>query len=234
MKRISEIIYGIDGNPEEKLGFLKAFFKKYFPVFSVTIFGLLIVFFLLHVFYNKPYFRAVIIAKDLGKITHVLGRIDSDCSILEIENVQNYVDFLNVEKFAGSEVGCLNLAYPKNWKGPYLMDNPTFQGKPYQIVKTREGVFVLPGNGVKLPNGFVVGKDFTISYDSSIPKMMLRGGPLNYNGQPLAVKLKFRIGDWKTRELKQEEMEEISSVLEEFSAAMPFTHNQTNEYRKAV
>ena len=65
-----------------------------------------------------------------------------------------------VKSFEGSEVGSLNLAYPKKWQGPYLGDNPTFQGKAYQIIRTKNGYFVTPGDGIMLPNGLVIGRDF--------------------------------------------------------------------------
>ncbi len=138
---------------------------------------------------------------------------------------------MTVEEFSGSEVGSLNLAYPKNWRGPYLRENPVFQGKLYDIVKTKEGVFVIPGKGAKLPNNLVLGKDFKITFQSSIVQMIKEGGELNYNGQPLAMQLKFKIGDWGKEKMTAEEIEEIKSILEEFNRAMPFTQNRTVPYR---
>ena len=60
--------------------------------------------------------------------------------------------------------------------------------------------------------------------------MMAKGGVLNYRDKPLAAKLEFVIGDWQRQELDLKEIEEINAVLEEFNAAMPFTHNQTVPY----
>ncbi len=231
MRKIEDIMIGIDRKIDQKVKPLAGFFQKYFPVFSITLLTLLLLAFVARVFHNKPYFTAILIKTDIKQIVCALNRIDHDCSILKIENKNNYVDFLNVEKFTGSEVGPLNLAYPKNWRGPYISDNPTMQGKPYRIVKTKNGVFVVPGDFVKLPNGLRVGKDFKIDYNSDVAKMIGNGGQLNYKGRVLGAKLEFKIGDWPKPVMKKEEIAEINSVLEEFNAAMPFTQNQTAPYQ---
>ncbi len=227
---MKDLFTNIDQKVDRKVKPFWGIFKKYFPIFSATLLSLLLIFFILRVFHNKPYFASAIISSDLRKIVSALEKIDKDCSILSMDNVQNNVDFLNVKSFTGSEIGSLNLAYPKNWRGPYLYDNPTFKGKSYRIVKAKDGVFVIPGDGVKLPNGLIVGKDFKITPDSLISKMIESRGKLNYKGSSLAVQLKFEIGDWSQIELKEKEIEEISSVLKEFNEAMPFAHNQTAPY----
>ena len=226
MRKIDETIVELD-QKSEKLNPVWEHVKKYFPIFSTTLLTLLVLFFILRVFHNKPYFTAAIIQDNIRSIVGSLRKIDDDCNILSIENEKNYVDFLTVEKFTSSEVGPLNLAYPKNWQGPYLKNNPTLQEKLYEIVKTKDGIFVIPGNGVKLPNGLTVGKDFKIMYQSDISKMLKMGGKLNYNGKPLATKLEFKIGDWGNQKEKQKRTREISSIDEEFNEAMPFTQNET-------
>ncbi|MBD3231276.1 hypothetical protein GF322_01305 [Candidatus Dependentiae bacterium] len=231
MKKIDDIIINFDRKVDQKIKPVAGAFQKYFPIFSISLFALLILLFVVKIFHNKPYFAAAIITTDIKKIVNALNNIDDDCSILKIKDKNNFIDFLNITKFTGSEVGPLNLAYPKNWRGPYLYDNPTMQGKLYRIVRTKEGIFIVPGDFVKLPNGLHVGKDFKIDYNSSILKMIDKGGALNYKGRPLAAKLKFKIGDWQKPKIKKEEIAEINSVLEEFNAAMPFTHNQTVPYR---
>ncbi len=200
-------------------------FKKFFPILSITLLFLLVIFFLFRVYKNKPYFVTSLISDDIVMIVDSLNRIDKECSILSIEHNRNYIDFLNVVKFTGSEVGCLNLAYPDKWQGPYIEDNPTMHGKLYEIVKTKEGVFVVPGLGVKLPNGFRVGKHFEINFDSSISEMIQPNGPLNYKGQALAKKLEFEIGDWGREELTKKQIESFNDAIKEFNAAMPFTKN---------
>jgi len=41
-------------------------------------------------------------------------------------------------------VGPMNLAYPENWQGPYMVQHPTYGGIDYQIVRTDAGYFIAP------------------------------------------------------------------------------------------
>jgi len=221
MKRLSEFFVKTEMGAGQRF---VSFFKKYFIIFSVTIFFGLTFLFFWKTFHSKPYFTAVLINKDISKILDALSKIDRDCSILNIEKDRNYIDFLSVEKFSGSEVGCLNLAYSGKWKGPYLSSNPTLQGKLYEIVKTKEGIFIIPGVGVKLPSGHVIGKDFKIDKQTSILKMMKTDGELNFEGRPLAVQINFIIGDWNSDVQKRsEKIKYWQDIIDEFNAAMPFT-----------
>ncbi|MBD3273431.1 hypothetical protein GF385_03730 [Candidatus Dependentiae bacterium] len=227
MKDFKEIIKDLDKKTDKIERKTSKIFKKIFPIFSITLLSLLVIFFIARVYREKPYFVTSVIANDIRIIVNALNKIDRECSILSIENQRNYIDFLNVIKFTGSEVGCLNLAYPEKWQGPYVKDNPTMQGKLYEIIKNKEGVYVVPGVGVKLPNGFKVGKDFELSFDSSVDEMLKDGGFLNYKGLYLAAKLKFEIGDWGREELRKKRLESFNDALEEFNQAMPFTQNET-------
>lgn len=206
-------------------------FKKYFPFVSAFFLIIILVFFFTRVFRDKPYFATTVLNNEVSKIADALNKVDYDCSILSIENEKNPVDFLTVKTFVGSEIGSLNVAYPKNWKGPYLLDNPRFEGKLYQIIKTKQGAFVIPGDGVKLPNGQVVNKSFRINYDSDVSKMLDQGGQLNYQGTSLGKKLEFKIGDLGKTEVKKSEIEQINKALEEFNEAMPFACNQTAPFK---
>ena len=224
MKFLNNFFSKADRVIEEKSASWKRFFKKFFVIFSTVLFVSLVALFVWKNFRSRPYLTAALINKDISRILDSLSKIDRDCSILEIENDKNVIDFLSVEKFAGSEVGCLNLAYPNNWKGPYLKRNPVLQGKPYEIVKTKDGIFIVPGDGVYLPNGLTIGKDFKIDKDSSILEMLKRGGNLNFDGKPLTVKIDFVIGDWDTNfKTKQEKYTYWQKMINEFNAAMPFT-----------
>lgn len=225
MKNLQGIIKDLDKKTDNIGKKTKRRFKKFFPILSITLLFLLVIFFLFRVYKNKPYFVSSLISDDIVMIVDSLNRIDKECSILSINHERNYIDFLNIVKFTGSEVGCLNLAYPDKWQGPYIEDNPTMRGKLYEIVKTKEGIFVVPGLGVKLPNGLRVGKDFEIKFDSLMSEMIKVNGPLNYKGQVFAVKLEFEIGDWSTEELTKKQIESFNDVIKEFNAAMPFTKN---------
>jgi hypothetical protein len=56
--------------------------------------------------------------------------------------------------------------------------------------------------------------------------MLQPGGQLNYKGEPLARKLKFKIGDWDTPGIASSTIETIRKALKEFSDALPFAQNK--------
>lgn len=137
------------------------------------------------------WFKAVydidsVIANDILLLAEKLEQIHADCEIISFEHQKNFIDFLNVISFEGSEVGPLNLTYPKNWKGPYLKDNPTIQEIYYQVVKTKYGYFVVPGPNVRLSSGLVIGKDIIFDEDADIEKMIVDGQLRSRKGRPLA------------------------------------------------
>ncbi|MDR3550698.1 MAG: hypothetical protein P4L31_04750 [Candidatus Babeliales bacterium] len=134
-------------------------------------------------------YEAKLIAKDLTMLADVFARIDKRCRIMEFDGQINTINFLNVKSFNGSEVGPMNLAYPTQWQGPYLTEHPKIQDKDYQIVKTRHGYFITPGNGVTLPNGKVIGKDIILDENADIAAMLNDEKMLKYKDTPLAVSL---------------------------------------------
>lgn len=130
----------------------------------------------------------LIIASDVERLAHILMDIHASCAIIDFDNQQNSINFLNVKSFSGSEVGPMNLTYPHKWQGPYLTDNPTMHEKEYMVVKTQKGYFITPGNGVKLPNGQVIGTDLILNEYADIPHL-ITSGMLSYNNKALAVAL---------------------------------------------
>jgi hypothetical protein len=208
------------------------FLKKYFPIISISLFVLLIGLFIFKMFYSKSEFVASAINNDITAIALSLEKIDRECSILSFEHNKNFVDFLNVKAFSGSRVGSMNLAYSDKWDGPYLKSNPTIKSKFYVIVKAEDGLFVVPGNGVKLPNKLVIGKDFEITEKSLVGKMIQEGGKLFFKGKQLGKQLKFKVGDWPRPEKEENKrLEEISKTLKEFNDSMPFTKNEDQDLR---
>jgi hypothetical protein len=131
----------------------------------------------------------VTIADDVVLLAHIFDHINKTAKIISFEHQKNYIDFLNVKSFVGSEVGPINLAYPDKWEGPYLKDNPTIQEKYYQVVHTNQGYFIVPGPGVKLFNGKIIGTDIMLDKNANIKAMMQEGGVLNFNDRPLAVQI---------------------------------------------
>ncbi len=130
-----------------------------------------------------------IIADDMDRLEAIFKSINDTSHIIDFEGDRNPINFLNVKSFVGSAVGSMNLAHPDMWQGPYLTSNPTVQNKLYDVVKTRSGYFIVPGNGVKLPSGQVFGKDITITPTTDVPALVKHLAVLTYNNKPLIREL---------------------------------------------
>ncbi len=167
--------------------------KNFLSIFiSLILLALLIMTIWVFMKYS-PQFVDNVIADDIQKLHKIFDEIDQNCQILGFEHEKNYIDFLNVIKFAGSEVGSMNLIYPEHWKGPYLKDNPTAQEKYYQIVETKKGYYITPGDGVKLANGNTIGKDIILNKNADISAMTIDPNLLlTKDGRPLAAKIQLR------------------------------------------
>lgn len=133
-----------------------------------------------------------IAAEQVKTLVKILRKIDDTCGIVSITRDRSVIDFLTVKSFVGSEVGPLNLMEPKKWAGAYLDANYAIQGKLYEIIRTKEGYYVVPGEGVKLSSGKVIGKDIIFTYDTDIEAYVNDAGGLEVNGYPLAVRLHLR------------------------------------------
>jgi hypothetical protein len=151
-----------------------------------------------------------VIVQDLQKLAETFKRIESSANIIGIKHQRNYIDFLNVKSFTGSEVGPLNLAHPQQWQGPYFQDNPTVQGQLYQIVRTKNGYFITPGDGVKLSNGAIIGKDIVLDENANIQALMLDPKKLFSEGNVVAVPLPVSLSAFD--ELRQENALSYDSV----------------------
>lgn len=157
---------------------------------SITIFAL-VVLFLGNLWNQKKESDITILNHDIEQLAAILQTIHTTCTINGFDAQKNSINFLNVKEFSGSEVGPINLAHPKKWQGPYLKDNPTYQTIEYQIVRTKKGYFITPGDGVQLPNGKIVGKDLILNEDSDINELLKEGNSFNVNGKKLAAHLPF-------------------------------------------
>lgn len=139
----------------------------------------------------SSYQSGALIADDVECIARIIERVHSDSGIIRFTHDATVVDFLNVRSFVGSQVGSITLAQPDKWQGPYLVSNPTAQDVEYQIINTQQGLFVVPGNGVTLPNGKLIGADLILTRDSDIGSMMYDPEKLFFNGKPLAAKIEL-------------------------------------------
>jgi len=85
----------------------------------------------------------------------------------------------------------MNLAQQEEREGPDLKENPTMQHIAYQVVSTKKGYFITPGDGVKLPNKKIVGRDIILDQKADIEAMMLNPDELMYQDRPLAARLEL-------------------------------------------
>ena len=138
------------------------------PFIAFGILGSLVIIYVFVVRRETSSYLNNLIADNVVQLKTIFERIDSTCGIIDFEYEKNWINFLNVGTFLGSEVGPMNLRNSRNWEGPYLRDNPTIQEKEYQIVKVREGYAVMPGVGVRLSNGAVVGIDILVTPHTSV------------------------------------------------------------------
>lgn len=143
--------------------------------------------------YYSPIYVDNLIVADIAKLESIFKIIDNDCTILNFEHNKNYIDFLNVEKFIGNEVGSVILESPNKWNGPYAPFNPRVQDKLYQIVQTSNGYYIVPGDNVRLSNGKVIGKDINFSSKTNIEKMLKDNKYLLSSNGPLAAKVNAKI-----------------------------------------
>lgn len=157
--------------------------------------GLGIAFMVYTVFFSGIYrskaLATNVIAEDIQKLGTIFDEINRQCEIISFDYQQNPINFLNVGSFTSSEVGPMNLARADKWRGPYVADNPTIQGKEYMVVRTKKGYFITPGNGVKLPNGKVIGQDIMLNEDADIDAMMRNPNALLINDKAMAMPLKL-------------------------------------------
>ncbi len=130
-----------------------------------------------------------VIADDVQQLAAIFDTIHKECGIISFDYQQNPINFLNVAVFTSSEVGPMNLTYADKWRGPYVEDNLAVQGKEYMVVQTNQGYFITPGNGVKLPNGMVIGTDIILNEAADIQAMMRNPQKLLYKNRPLAAPL---------------------------------------------
>lgn len=129
------------------------------------------------------------IITDIELLGKTFKKIDETAVIRDFNSPKSTINYLNIKKggFVGSEVGPMNLVHPDKWEGPYFRDNPMIENKEYQVVKTRNGYYVVPGDGVKLPNGKIMGTDVIIDQSTDIEELTKSGNDLNYKDRPLAT-----------------------------------------------
>lgn len=160
-----------------------------FQLLTIVLFILLIGVTSYRMFHQVRTGQDQIISREVVQLVEIMKRIDKKCKIIDFDFQKNPINFLTVVAFKSSEVGSMNLTYPDQWEGPYMKDNPTIQKKEYQIVETKKGYFITPGDGVRLGNGKIVGKDIILDEDADIAAMMQDENVFLFKGRALAAPL---------------------------------------------
>ncbi len=164
--------------------------KQYIIPVSISLLLLtFVVISVVNLFYRSKVTTGRMIAAEVVQLHDIFQRIHRTCQIIDFDYQKNRINFLNVKSFTGSEVGPMNLVHPNKWEGPYLDDNPTIQGIEYQIVRTKKGYFITPGDKVKLPNNKIVGKDIILDEDADITAMMHNENKMMFERKSLATPL---------------------------------------------
>ncbi len=168
---------------------MKRYGRLIIGVFTGAVIGGFLILSFVNFFYRSDIVTGTVITQEVKRLAQIFQTIHKQCTILGFDNQQNNINFLNVEKFTGSEVGPMNLARPEKWEGPYVCENPTIQSKEFMVVRTSDGYFITPGNGVRLPNGKVIGKDILLTKDADIEALMKDKNALYFKDRSLAQKL---------------------------------------------
>lgn len=162
-----------------------------FPVFAfLIVLGLLLVsvWFLLR---QSKFSTDATIVQDIQILQQIFRDIDKDCKIIDFEHTKNYVDFLTVKEFVGSQIGAMNLTYPQNWKGPYVKHNLKVHEQQYLILKNKKGYYLVPGDGVVLANGQTIGLDIVLNEKSDIESLLQDPQGLKSSQGLLAAKIEI-------------------------------------------
>lgn len=164
---------------------------RWYPIISIAIICGLIGFSIFTFRARKMRDKGVILAQDIARLSCIFAQIDATAGIAGFDFQKNEINFLNIKKdgFVGSEVGSMNLIRPARWEGPYVNEVSSLQEQNYMIVRTQQGYFITPRDGVKLPNGKVIGKDIILDENADIEAMMQDDLSLAHNGTPLAAKI---------------------------------------------
>jgi len=160
------------------------------PIVTASLLFILVVIAMYRLYTQIETIANDMIVDHVEELADIFKKIDKECQIIGFEHEKDYIDFLNVTKFTGSEVGSMNLAYPSQWQGPYLKDNLTVQEKPYVVIVAKTGYYIAPADGVVLANGKVIGKDIVLNKDSDFDALVRDPEALLYNNQPMTRKFK--------------------------------------------
>jgi len=162
------------------------------PLLAALVFAIFVIIAVMNTFITSKEYVADVIDHDIKNLVEIFKKIDTQCGILSFDYPKNHINFLNVAKFAGSEVGSMNLIHPENWQGPYMKETPRVQDKEYVVRKTDKGLFITPDDGIKLPNGKIIGKDIILDEKADIASLIKEEGTLKFKDKLLAEPLDLK------------------------------------------
>jgi len=128
---------------------------------------------------------------DVCRLLHVLKKIHRSCGIDGFCEPLNSLDFLNVGDFSGDYVGSLRLTRSQSWQGPYLEEPVLYKSRPYAVLVNRKGYYIVPGNGVALDDGSVVGKDIVFDHECDVEELIRECPALSPKGKCLIARIPF-------------------------------------------
>lgn len=118
--------------------------RNLFPILTIGVFAALFILAVVNLMYEAKGFVTQQIKQDMQQLSEIFQKIDKSCRIIGFVEQRNAINFLNVKKFIGTEVGPVRLMFPDRWPGPFVRDNFSVFGDPYLVVRTKDGYFITP------------------------------------------------------------------------------------------
>jgi len=174
-------------------------------------------------FMNYPSLKTRLVRRDMQRIVRALYQVDRYCHIETVTPGLHPLNFLTLPRPTERDFCGIELEFPKQWTGPYFSEVPVLDNTPYQLLKTEKGLFLVPGNGVRLPNGNVIGIDIVWHYTTEVAALAQQGGALWYDGIPLARHIPY--GHYIKPRNPEEKIRRLNASLKEFASALSFACN---------
>lgn len=200
--------------------------KHWAPIVVGVLFFLAFVFVTIRFLFQAQKLNDYLIADHIYQLDNIFSKINESCQIAGFKHQVDHVDFLTVKNFEGNTVGSMILVNPKNWAGPYLKSNLTIEGKEYRVVRTKKGYYIVPGNGVKLSNGIILGENLKINEDIDVenlikdPKFLMAP-----NGKPLAAHIEVAENPFKkpNDDLIAEQIAKLGAIFRRINQSCQIT-----------